>query len=97
METGIYSCYIATIIPSEEYATKNRTKIDKMCYSGDPNSEFSGTIVYSTVTTNYTISVESISMEYCMTKGLCIMLVPISMHILMRCLNFCALHVLQEL
>ena len=29
-----------------------------MCYSGDPNSEFSGTIVYSTVTTNYTISVE---------------------------------------
>ena len=58
LETGIYSCYIATIIPSEEYATKNRTKIDKMCYSGDPNSEFSGTIVYSTVTTNYTISVE---------------------------------------
>ena len=58
LETDIYSCYIATIIPSEEYATKNRTKIDKMCYSGDPNSEFSGTIVYSTVTTNYTISVE---------------------------------------
>ena len=58
METGIYSCYIATIIPSEEHATKNSSKIDKTFYGGDPESKFSGTVVYSTVTTNYTISVE---------------------------------------
>ncbi|MDD5346724.1 MAG: hypothetical protein PHW30_09325, partial [Proteiniphilum sp.] len=57
-ETGIYSCYIATIIPSEENATKNSSKIDKTFYGGDPESKFSGTVVYSTVTTNYTISVE---------------------------------------
>lgn len=58
LDTHIYSCYIATIIPSEEYATKNSSKIDKTFYGGDPDSEFSGTVVYSTVTTNYTISVE---------------------------------------
>lgn len=58
LETGIYSCYIATIIPSEEHATKNSSKIDKTFYGGDPDSKFSGTVVYSTVTTNYTISVE---------------------------------------
>lgn len=57
-ETGIYSCYIATIIPSEENATKNSSKIDKTFYGADPDSKFSGTVVYSTVTTNYTISVE---------------------------------------
>ena len=56
--TGIYSCYVATIIPSEENATKNSSKIDKTFYGGDPESKFSGTVVYSTVTTNYTISVE---------------------------------------
>lgn len=56
--TSIYSCYIATIIPSEENATKNSSKIDKTFYGGDPDSKFSGTVVYSTVTTNYTISVE---------------------------------------
>ncbi|NDV60053.1 hypothetical protein D0T85_18345 [Bacteroides sp. 519] len=58
LEANVYSCYIATIIPAEENATKNSTKIDKMFYGGDPNSDFSGTIVYSTVTTNYTIGVE---------------------------------------
>lgn len=58
LETEIYSCYIATIIPSKEYSTKNSSKIDKMFYSGDPDSKFSGTVVYSTVTTNYTIAVE---------------------------------------
>jgi len=57
-ETGIYSCYIATIIPSEENATKNSSKIDKTFYGADPDSKFCGTVVYSTVTTNYTISVE---------------------------------------
>ena len=58
LETELYGCYIATIIPAERHATKNSTKIEKMFYGGDPYSEFNGTVVYSTVTTNYTISVE---------------------------------------
>ncbi len=58
LATNIFSCYIATVIPSEENATKNSAKIDKMFYSGDLSTIFSGTVIYSTVTTNYTIAVE---------------------------------------
>jgi len=58
LESKAFSCYIVTIIPSEENATKNNANIDKMFYAGDLETKFSGTIIYSTVTTNYTIAVE---------------------------------------
>jgi hypothetical protein len=52
------SCYIATMIPDKKNATMDAFKIDKMFYSGDLYTHFSGTVIYSTVGTNYTIVVE---------------------------------------
>lgn len=58
LEHNDFSCYIASIIPDEGNATQNRTKIEKMLYCGDPNTLFCGTVIYSTLTSNYTIAVE---------------------------------------
>lgn len=58
LERDALSCYIATIIPDAEHATRNSSLIDDMFCGGDPNTKFSGTVMYSTVTTNYTIGVE---------------------------------------
>lgn len=58
LEKDAFSCYIATIIPDAEHATRNSSRIEGMFYGGDTNSKFSGTVMYSTVTTNYTIAVE---------------------------------------
>lgn len=58
LEKDAFSCYIATIIPDAEHATRNSSLIANMFYGGDTNSKFSGTVIYSTVTTNYTIAVE---------------------------------------
>lgn len=58
LEVDALSCYIATIIPDAEHATQNSSLIDEMFYSGDVHSQFSGTVIYSTVTTNFTIQVE---------------------------------------
>lgn len=58
LERDALSCYIATIIPDAEHATRNSSLIDDMFCGGDPNTKFSGIVMYSTVTTNYTIGVE---------------------------------------
>lgn len=53
-----FSFYIASIIPNEENATESRLKALKMFDIFTPESSFSGTVVYSNMTTNYTIAVE---------------------------------------
>ena len=58
LEEGVYGLYIATIIPDAEHATLNREKIASMFYGGDLDTRFSGTVMYSTVTTNLTVQVE---------------------------------------
>ena len=58
LEKDALSCYIATIIPDAEHATRNSSRIEDMFYSGDLDTKFSGTVMYSTVSTNYTIQVE---------------------------------------
>ena len=58
LEEGVYGLYIATIIPDAEHATLNREKIASMFYGGDLDTRFSGTAMYSTVTTNLTVQVE---------------------------------------
>ncbi len=56
--TQKWSSYIVTIIPSKEDATQRFSKLEENVYSGDPNSKFSGYLIYSTAITNYTISIE---------------------------------------
>ena len=58
LEEDVYGLYIATIIPDAEHATLNREKIASMFYGGDLDTRFSGTVMYSTVTTNLTVQVE---------------------------------------
>lgn len=58
LKEDVYGLYIATIIPDAEHATLNREKIASMFYGGDLDTRFSGTVMYSTVTTNLTVQVE---------------------------------------
>ena len=58
LEFDLLSCYIATVIPDMENATRNSSLIADMFCGGIPDANFSGVVVYSTVTTNYTIQVE---------------------------------------
>ncbi|TFU93185.1 hypothetical protein E4T81_09515 [Barnesiella sp. WM24] len=60
-----YNCYVSTIIPDRDCASKNRAMISRRFLSGDTATTFSGTVIYSTVTTNYTVAVERYSGGEC--------------------------------
>lgn len=60
-----YNCYVSTIIPDRDCASKNRAMISLRFLSGDTATTFSGTVIYSTVTTNYTVAVERYSGGEC--------------------------------
>ncbi len=56
---GHYACFLASIIPAADCATMNREKISDMFICGDNGERgFSGFVIYSTVTTNYTVMFE---------------------------------------
>ena len=57
-ESGLFSCYIVTVIPDEEHATMNRSKVGEMVYCADPMTRFSGFLLFATVTTNYGIELQ---------------------------------------
>ena len=57
-ESGLFSCYLVTVIPDEEHATMNRSKVGEMVYCADSMSRFNGFLLFATVTTNYGIELQ---------------------------------------
>lgn len=66
LDADNYNCYLSTIIPDKESASHNRDLISRQFLSGDTATTFSGTVLYSTVTTNYIVAVERYASGICM-------------------------------
>lgn len=65
LDADNYNCYLSTIIPDRESASHNRDLISRQFLSGDTATTFSGTVLYSTVTTNYIVAVERYTAGMC--------------------------------
>ncbi len=58
MSSGVWSCFMLSLIPDASCSTDNRMNVSNMFVCGSDETKFSGIVVYSTVTTNFTAQID---------------------------------------
>ncbi len=58
VNTGEWSCFMLSLIPDATCSTDNRMNVSNMFVCGSDETKFSGIVVYSTVTTNFTAQID---------------------------------------